>query len=41
MADKKVKEIERKLKEQQEEINQLKKKVKKHKWFILASLFDK
>jgi cell division protein FtsL len=39
--DDKIKSLERKIKQQQEEIDKLKKKVKKHKWLILASFFDK
>lgn len=40
MKTSKIKELERKIGEQEEEIKLLKKKTRKHKWLILASLFD-
>lgn len=39
--DEKIKMLEEKVKKQQKEIDRLKKKTKKHKWLILASLFDR
>lgn len=41
MNNNKVKKLEDKIKKQQEEIDLLIKKIKKHKLFILAEMFDK
>lgn len=40
MKDKKLKELESKIKLQEEELAILKKKTRKHKWLILSMLFD-
>jgi hypothetical protein len=37
----KITDLEEQVRKQNEEIGLLKKKTKKHKWLILASLFDK